>query len=88
MNLAARFKSWMRAMLRRARTEREMGEEMRFHLEARAADLMRNGVAEPEALRQARLEFGGAETAKDQCRDAVGVTFLETLMWNTRSAIE
>jgi len=87
MNLAARFKSWMRAMLRRARTEREMGEEMRFHLEARAADLMRNGVAEPEALRQARLEFGGAETAKDQCRDAVGVTFLETLMQDIRHGI-
>jgi putative ABC transport system permease protein len=74
-------------MLRRTRMERAMDEEMRFHLEARAADLMRSGVEKSEALRQARLEFGGMETAKAQCRDAVGVTFLETLMQDIRHGI-
>ena len=79
MNFWVQIRSWTSAMLRRNRTEREMDEEMRFHLEARATDLMRDGLAEHEALRRARLEFGGMETTKDQCRDAVGVTFLETL---------
>ena len=66
-------------MLRRNRMEREMDEEMRFHSKPTQRDLMREVVAEHEALRQARLEFGGMETTKDECRDAVGVTFLETL---------
>ena len=87
MNLPSRFRSWMSAMLRRTRMEREMDEEMRFHLEERAADLMRSGVEKHEALRQARLEFGGMEMTKDECRDAVGVTFLETLMQDIRHGV-
>ena len=58
MNFRVQIRSWTSAMLRRNRTEREMDEEMRFHLEARATDLMRDGLAEHEALRRARLEFG------------------------------
>ena len=84
MKRVAQINSWIAAMLRRSRMERDMDEEMRFHLEARAADLMRSGAPKQEALRQARLEFGAMETAKDQCRDAVGVSFLETLMQDMR----
>jgi putative ABC transport system permease protein len=67
--------------------EREMDEEMRFHIEAHAADLVGRGVAQQEALRQARVEFGGIETAKEECRDAVGVSFLETLFQDVRHGI-
>ena len=45
MNLWARLRSWTAAMLRRTRTEREMDEEMRFHIEAHAADLVSRGSA-------------------------------------------
>ena len=79
MNFWARLRSWVSAMLRRTRMEREMDEEMRFHIEAFAADLVARGVPRQEALRQARLEFGGIEMTKDECRDAIGVSFLETL---------
>ena len=79
MNLWARFRSWTAAMLRRTRMEREMDEEMRFHIEAQATDLVGRGLSRPEALRQARLEFGWMETAKEECRDAVGVSFLDAL---------
>jgi putative ABC transport system permease protein len=74
-------------MLCRTRKEREMDEEMRFHIEAHAADLVGRGVAQQEALRQARVEFGGIETAKEECRDAVGVSFLETLFQDVRHGI-
>ena len=79
MNTWARLRSWAAAMLRRRRMEREMDEEMRFHIEAYAADLVTRGVPQQEALRRARLEFGGMEMTKDECRDTVGVSFLETL---------
>src|SRR5262249_9221547 len=80
----AQFRSWAGALLGRARMEREMDEEMRFHIEARAADLMGQGVRAQEAARQAKLEFGRMETAKHQCRDAVGVSFVETFMQDVR----
>jgi putative ABC transport system permease protein len=67
--------------------EREMDEEMRFHMEAHAAELVKRGVPRQEALRRARLEFGGLETAKSECRDAVGVGFVETLMQDLRHSV-
>jgi predicted permease len=87
MNMWTRLRSWTAAMLCRTRKEREMDEEMRFHIEAHAADLVGRGVAQQEALRQARVEFGGIETAKEECRDAVGVSFLETLFQDVRQGI-
>jgi len=82
-----RLRSWTAAMLCRNRKEREMDEEMRFHIEAHAADLVGRGVAQQEALRQARVEFGGIEMVKEDCRDAVGVSFLETLFQDVRQGI-
>jgi putative ABC transport system permease protein len=67
--------------------EREMDEEMCFHIEAHATDLVSRGVPQREALRQARLEFGGMEMTKEECRDAVGVSFLETLMQDVRHGV-
>jgi len=87
MNLWSRFRSWTTAMLRRNRMEREMDEEIRFHIEAHAADLVSRGVPQREALRRARLEFGGMETTKEECRDAIGVSFLETLIQDVRHAV-
>lgn len=87
MNMWARLRSWTAAMLCRNRKEREMDEEMRFHIEAHAADLVGRGVAQQEALRQARVEFGGIETVKEECRDAVGVSVLETLFQDVRQGI-
>jgi hypothetical protein len=55
MNMWTRLCSWTAAMLCRTRKEREMDEEMRFHIEAHAADLVGRGVAQQEALRQARV---------------------------------
>src|SRR6267143_2279143 len=74
----------MRAVTRRSRMEREMDKELRFHIEAFAEDLVRSGVPRAEALRRARIEFGGIERAKEECRDARGVTFLETLLQDLR----
>jgi putative ABC transport system permease protein len=87
MNLWARFRSWTAAMLRRTRMEREMDEEMRFHIEAHATDLVSSGLSRQEALRQARLEFGWMETTKAECRDAVGVSFLDALTQDVRHGV-
>src|SRR5438067_12637467 len=60
------------AVLRRRRQERELNDEMRFHLEMEARRYMENGMSEREAHRHARRAFGGVERHKDDTRDARG----------------
>src|SRR5258708_4397785 len=84
MTLWTRFRFWLLAILGRARMESEMDAELRFHIEACAEDLVRSGVPRPEALRRARIEFGGMERAKEECRDARGVNLAESLIQDLR----
>src|SRR4030088_1568242 len=87
MRVGRRFVAWMRAVLRRSRLEREMDAELRFHIEAFAEDLVCSGVPRQEAIRRARIEFGGIERAKEECRDARGITFIESLLQDLRFAL-
>jgi predicted permease len=84
MTLWSRLRSWLQATLGRSRMESEMDAELRFHMETYAADLVRSGVAPAEAMRRARIEFGGIDRAKEECREARGVHFLETLAQDVR----
>jgi len=84
MRLWSCLRSWLQAVLRRSRMESEMDAELHFHMEAYAEDLVRSGVPHQEAMRRAKLEFGGAERVKEECREARGVRFLETLFQDIR----
>jgi putative ABC transport system permease protein len=84
MRLWNGLRSWLRAILRGTRLEKEMDAELRFHIEAFAEDLVRSGVPRQEALRRARIEFGGIERAKEECRDARGTNFIESLIQDLR----
>jgi putative ABC transport system permease protein len=64
-----------------------MDAELRFHLESYADDLIRTGIPRDEALRRARREFDGIERTKEECRDARGITFLESLLQDIRYAL-
>ena len=69
---------------RRTNADREMDAELRSHIELHAEDLIRAGMSRDDALRQARLAFGGLDRAKEECRDATGITFLESLVQDVR----
>src|SRR5438309_388274 len=84
MTLWNRFRSWLVAILGRARMESEMDAEMRFHIEAFTQDLVVEGTPREEAARRARIEFGGIERAKEECRHARGVNFVENLVQDLR----
>ena len=77
--LIARARSVWRAVRRRAEFEADMQAEFRFHQESRAADLVRAGLPPAAAARQARLEFGDAETHKDDAREARGLRRFDQL---------
>src|SRR5919106_2374159 len=72
-SLAARLRSLWRGLRRRSDVEAEMTEEFRLHLELRTADLVRSGLSRAEAARQARLEFGHAESYKQEGRESRGL---------------
>ena len=86
MTLAARLRSWMRAMRDRSRMEREMEQELRFHIESYAADLMKRGVPPEEAMRRARVEFGGIQMHKEECRASLGLRIWDELFGDVRYA--
>src|ERR1700732_1044100 len=78
--IAPRLRSWLRALLRRSRMESEMDDELSFHIESSSKDLASSGGPQHEALRRARLAFGGIDKMKEECRDARGLNFLGTLL--------
>ena len=55
------LRSVWKVLTRRAGFEDGMADELRFHMEQYAADLVRSGVPPEEAARRARIEFGGVE---------------------------
>ncbi len=84
MRLWSRCSSWWRATWRRSGMETEMDAELRFHLESFMEDLMREGVPRREAIRRARLEFGGFEGVKEECREARGANLIDALARDLR----
>ena len=74
----------VRALFRRRWFERELDEELRFHLERQVEKYMQSGLSREEAQRRARVEFGGVELAKEECRDARGVNFIGSVLQDVR----
>src|SRR5919108_324184 len=77
----------VRALFRRKSIEKELDEELKFHLERQVEKYVQTGLSRDEALRRACVEFGGVELAKEECRDARGVRFLEGLFQDVRYGV-
>lgn len=75
---------WYQRLFRRARTEGQLDAELRFHLEQQVADYVASGMTPEEARRRARLEFGGLDQVKEECRDVGAARFIETLIQDLR----
>jgi predicted permease len=71
-SLAARF-------FRRSHLETDIEEELGSHIQHRADDLERGGLDRAEAERRARLEFGGRQRFREECNEATGGNFIETM---------
>jgi predicted permease len=71
--LYARIRSLFSSIFRRKRVESEIDAEIRFHIESRAEDLVREGLSQHDAARRARLEFGAVATHKDDIRKSLGL---------------
>ena len=67
--------------------DNDMEEELRTHIQHRADDLERSGLNRPEAERRARIEFGGHGRFKEECHEALGGNFFETLINDARFSV-
>jgi hypothetical protein len=47
---------------------RDVDEELRFHVETRREDLLREGWSEEDAAREARRQFGDLDRVREECR--------------------
>lgn len=81
--LARLFRRVM-ALFRGSELEREMSEELRFHLEMEAEKNMRRGMSREEARRAALRSFGGVERVKEECRGELRGAWLDVLWQDLR----
>lgn len=77
----------LRALIHGTAVERELDDEMRFHVEHLRDKYIASGLAVDDATRRARLEFGGIEQVKEECREARGIALLETIVQDVRYGI-
>ena len=73
------LKSRLRSLFRRDAVENDLDAELGFHFDEHVAKLEKSGLSHEDALRQARLEIGTADSVKEEHRDARGIRPLENL---------
>jgi hypothetical protein len=83
--------TWVREIWRRlcyrfsgARFDADLAEEMRLHLDLRAADKQARGLAPDAALAAARRQFGNAAQLGESSRAAWGWTRIDTWRQDVR----
>lgn len=69
----------MRSLLHRKEVEKELSDELQFHVEQKTRGYIAAGLAPSEARSKAIREFGGVELSRENCRDARRVNFIEDL---------
>src|SRR6266550_947948 len=85
--MIGRFMKRLRALLHRVELDRELDEEMRFHLERQIELNIAGGMCPEEARYAALRTFNGVEQAKELCREARGVRVIEDLWQDLRSGL-
>ncbi|HKV23492.1 MAG TPA: ABC transporter permease [Candidatus Acidoferrum sp.] len=74
----------LRFLADRRQFDREMSDELQFHIEARSAELQESGLAPQEAMQRARQEFGSLQLAREDSRQAWRIVRLEDFLQDLR----
>src|ERR1017187_4549927 len=74
----------LRALFRRDSMEAELDEELRAHLAHQVEKYVQSGMSREAAERRARIEFGGLDQVKEECRDSWGVRLISELLQDLR----
>src|SRR5688500_8825454 len=77
----------LRGLLWRRQADRDLNDELRFHVEMEVALGIRKGMTPADARRAALLAFGGVQRYKEQYRAGLGSRSIERLAQDVRYAI-
>jgi predicted permease len=69
------------------REEKELDEELAFHLDRLTEEYIASGMPSVEARRQARIAFGGVERSRQHCRETRPGFWIEVLGQDVRYAL-
>lgn len=86
MGWISRLATGARALSQKRRLEAEMREELAQHLDLQTRQNLEAGMSPAEARREARKRFGAAEKIHEECREAWGVAWVESLGRDIRLA--
>ena len=84
-----RLRMWVRALIAKRTVERELDEEMRFHIDMETAKHAHSGLSADEARRRAAIAFGGLEDHKEAMREGRSSPprFLRYLLFKFESSV-
>jgi hypothetical protein len=74
----------LRSLFRWAQADQELDDELRDHLERKTEEFVARGMAPGEARRRARLDLGGVEKVKEECREARRVNWIQDFAQDLR----
>src|ERR1700745_3492127 len=74
----------LRSLFRWAQADQELDDELRDHLARKTEEYVVQRMTQEEAHRRARLDLGGAEKVKEECRDARRVNWIQDLIQDLR----
>ena len=77
----------LRSLFRSTRVERELDEELQYHLARLEDEFVARGLSRGEARYAASREMGAIEPRKEECRDARGVALAEGVLRDTSFAL-
>ncbi len=77
----------LRALLGKRAVERDLDDELRFHVDLETDKNIRAGMAPADARRRAALAFGGLEATKEAHRDGWGVRWIEDGLRDVRLSL-
>ena len=87
MNGIAALWRRVRSRMSRPQAERELDDELQFHIDMQTEENVRQGMSPDEARRQALILFGGVEGHREASRDLRRLRPLENLLADARFAL-
>jgi predicted permease len=89
-----RFEHWLytmplrlRSLFRRPQVERDLDDELAYHLERKAEEYVAQGMTPNEARQAALRSIGGLTQRKEECRDVWGVNAIENTVRDVRYSL-
>lgn len=74
----------LRSLFRRKRVEKELDEELQYHLQRKGEEFLAQGMTPEDAGHAAMRAMDGLELRREECRDARRVNFIETALQDAR----